>query len=156
MRVALANVSNWCVHTVQYLKSLQRPGIATRVPILSLIVVFTACAPGCIVAEIRDELLTSNESLRRSNQALAESNATLVQVRDELQGANQRLDSVEQRLATSHDGQAVLDSIAASLKAIDAHLATLRQTIENIDSRVPLVDFADDRATPPPPTAPQR
>ncbi|MHC5027668.1 MAG: hypothetical protein ACYTGR_13015 [Planctomycetota bacterium] len=100
-----------------------------------------ACLPltGCVVTEIHDEMVTTNDRLSTIEQQLeliAEANVLL-------DDGNQRLGSVYERLNRMESIDATLTSIDASLQALDEHLASLRTTIENIDGSIPFLKFSD-------------
>ena len=139
-------------HVIRRLRGTHRA--LPRLVLAGMTFATLSCSPGCIVREMRDELVAVNASLDRSNDALSESNQMLAQVRDDLKQGNERVAAIEQSLATMHDRLTVLASVEASLKAIDAHLASLRQTLENLDKRIPFVKFADDGSVPPATTQP--
>ncbi len=96
--------------------------------------------PGCIVGEIRDNLVLANESLARVEvqlQEVNETNAHLV----ELQVTLEKLATIDTSL-TNVDNE--LDGIAESLKRLDDHMVSLRRTLQSIDSTIPFLQIADD------------
>jgi hypothetical protein len=128
-----------------------RPALAhvwiTRVSVTALILL---TLPGCIVRDIRDEMVTSNQSI-------ADTNRLLQGIREDVDRTNEILSSLEGRLDRQFEQLQRLESVDGSLTAIDAHLASLRKTLENIDSTIPLLSFADsseDEATTQPETPP--
>ncbi len=96
--------------------------------------------PGCIVGEIRDNLVLANESLARVEVQLHEvneTNAHLVELQDSLR----QLATIDLSLQNV-DGE--LDGIAESLKRLDDHLVSLRKTLRSIDSTIPFLKISDD------------
>jgi hypothetical protein len=100
-------------------------------------IIASATMSGCIVREIRDEMVTSNQSI-------SDSNLLLQGIREDINQTNVHLASLQERLDRQFEQLQKLQSIDGSLTAIDAHLASLRKTLENIDSTIPLLSFADD------------
>lgn len=114
-----------------------------RSPIPLLCLAAFLLLPGCIVQDIHDRM-------EETSLAMTQANANLVRVTQELETANRVLDSrlaqidlTNQHLQATQDRLAILESIDASLKALDVHLASLRRTLDNIDSTVPFLDLAD-------------
>jgi hypothetical protein len=116
----------------------------------TLLVIVSIVLSGCVVGEIRDEMVTSNESI-------SDTNLLLDGIRSDIDQTNQRLNSLGERMDRNEAYLMRLESIDTSLKALDAHLASLRATLENIDSTIPFLSFADpadDEATTQPATRP--
>lgn len=105
--------------------------------------------PGCIVQEIREELATTNQSIVRVESGLDRANTAVNRVErrmDAVDTATHRLDDTNAKLAILESIDRSLLSIDASLKRLDDHLASLRTTITNIDSMIPMLKFSDDQA----------
>ena len=136
--------------------NMQRPTSASAIHHIArrTLLLFTLlCAnlqSGCVVREIRDEMVVSNQSISDTNELLRG-------IREDIDKTNAILDSLGQRLDRNMQQLEKLNTIDVSLTAIDAHLASLRKTLENIDSTIPLLSFADsseDEATTQPTTQP--
>lgn len=121
---------------------------------------------GCVFSDIRDQLVEINATTARTSatlantsESLAKANDTLVHLQEQMEQVyrtNQLLLDLQVGLGTdgmtaSPDGTAparksimdTLGSIDASLGKLDLHLASLRRTLENIDSTIPFIGFAD-------------
>lgn len=72
---------------------------------------------------------------------LASVDQRLEGVGQRLDGVNSRLSNVDQKLASADERLAILQSVQVSLQHIDAHLASLRVTIEKINSSIPFFDI---------------
>lgn len=97
--------------------------------------------PGCIVQDIHDEIAKTNASIVRVEGDMARTNTAINEVQEKLSAielTNQKLDQTREALA-------VLESIDKSLKRLDEHLASLRATINNIDSVIPLLGISGDK-----------
>lgn len=90
--------------------------------------------PGCVVWDINDGILASNDNLVRIEDELQS-------IDEGLSGTNENLETVESRLA-SMDEQ--LKSLQTQLDATNAHLESLRKTINNIDSTIPFLNLSGD------------
>lgn len=121
---------------------------------LSIVLVCVAACvllPGCVVWDIRDNLVKSNQQIGEVKQALDKANAAIDVANDDLAKANERLDKVEAGLSRidttnkSLDGLdkqlALLGSIDTSLGHLDQHLAAVRKTIGSINSMIPFMDL---------------
>jgi septal ring factor EnvC (AmiA/AmiB activator) len=84
---------------------------------------------GCVIRDIRDELITSNASLEQTSLELRQSN-------DRLKSIDAHLESIDHQLAA-------IQSLDTSLRALEEHLLSLRKTLENVDARIPFVTFAE-------------
>lgn len=82
--------------------------------------------PGCIIWDIHEDLKTTNEMVASVDSRL-----------DQVEVTNEHLSLMQERLE-------VLESIDASLKKLDVHLASLRTTINNIDSTIPFLSISGD------------
>ena len=106
--------------------------------------VAAATLPGCVVWEIRDELVSVNTRLAAVDERLGSIDEQLEAIEPQLEP----LPNLE-RLQT-------LGSITTSLEQIDAHLAALRRTISSLDRAVPFLNFSseeDSDAEAAPPTS---
>jgi hypothetical protein len=103
-----------------------------------------ATLPGCVVWEIRDELVSVNTRLAAVDERLGS-------IDEQLQAIEPQLEPLPnlERLQT-------LGSITTSLEQIDAHLAALRRTISSLDRAVPFLKFSseEDSEAEPAPDAP--
>ena len=90
--------------------------------------------PGCVVWDINDGILASNDNLGRIEDEL---NA----IDEGLGTTNENLGTVEARL-TSMDKQ--LNSLQTQLDATNKHLESLRKTINNIDQTIPFLSISGD------------
>ena len=128
-------------------------------------------ASGCVVWRIEDQLQEISATTQKTGHRLDEvgrildqtnthldtTNATLAAVRDQLDAVNRTNDlllDLQFGLGTGSKGdteviekrKSVLDTlntIDTSLGKLDHHLASLRRTLENIDSTIPFIGFAD-------------
>ena len=107
-----------------------------RVQILGSIALASAVCvlQGCVVWDINDGILASNDNLGRIEDEL---NA----IDEGLGQTNQNLGTVEDRL-TSMDQQ--LKNLQEQLDATNKHLQSLRKTINNIDQTIPFLSFSGD------------
>lgn len=103
-----------------------------RVLLLSAITLLIM--PGCVVWDINDGILASNDNLGRIEDELQSIDEGLIDT-------NENLETVESRLA-SMDEQ--LKSLQSQLTATNAHLESLRKTINNIDSTIPFLKLSGD------------
>lgn len=105
-------------------------------PIVCLLL--TCVLPGCVIGDIRDELGTANRQLTDLDSAvsdldkirlanLEEQLVILKAIDDNLTAINERLFTVEGSLVVTND-----------------HLASLRRTINNIDSTIPFLSLSGD------------
>ncbi len=114
--------------------------IRTKLACIALLGGAATLLPGCIVGEIRDNLVLANESLARVEVQLhevSETNDHLVELQDSLK----QLATIDLSLQNV-DGE--LDGIAESLKRLDDHLVSLRKTLRSIDSTIPFLSISDD------------
>lgn len=98
-----------------------------------------AMLPGCIVWDIHDQIATTNDRI----QSLEDELALISEVNKQLVDINKDLDGIQQQLTQL----STLESITESLKKLDAHLASLRKTISNIDSTIPFLKLSSDDET---------
>lgn len=121
--------------------------------------------PGCVVWEIRDEmrgvnarldqveatLTTVNAGLGTVNNELTDIEIQLGDVRGTIDHTNEYLDSVygglddtNTSLGDMQERLLLLRSVQTSLTNIDAHLASLRKTINRIDGAIPFLSLGGD------------
>jgi hypothetical protein len=121
--------------------------------------------PGCVVWEIRDEMRGVNTRLDKVESTLQTVDAGLTTVNDELtdievqlgdvrgtiDNTNEYLDSVygglddtNTSLGDMQERLLLLRSVQTSLTNIDAHLASLRKTINRIDGAIPFLSLGGD------------
>lgn len=84
---------------------------------------------GCIVYDIRDNLVAINQSLDVIQEDLKE-----------VQKTNEQLVGLDNRLV-------ILDGMGDSLQRLDEHLLSLRKTIANIDSTIPFLKLSSESAS---------
>lgn len=107
----------------------------TRKMLSSLIMISSiVILPGCVVWDINDGIVASNDNLGQIESGLME-------IGDELGETNTNLQSVEARLA-SMDEQ--LKALQTQLDSTNKHLESLRKTINNIDSTIPFLKLSGD------------
>lgn len=117
---------------------------------------------GCIVQDIHDQIMVSNERLaaidenfakvERANKLLAsletQLDEVLVPVNENLGLIETRLASIDAKLEAIDRNLGSMDtsieSVEADLKSVSASLASLRKTINNIDSTIPFLKFSGD------------
>lgn len=109
-----------------------------RTPLLLFVTVLAL--PGCIVQDIHDQIALSNEKLQQIDESFAK-----------VQRANELLEDLDKKLATLDSINAnlttvdsTLGTVEADLKAVSESLASLRATINNIDSTIPFLKFSGD------------
>ncbi|MEO0511389.1 MAG: hypothetical protein AAF108_00625 [Planctomycetota bacterium] len=85
----------------------------------------TPALGGCVVWDIKDNLVSINEKL-------GEIDERLVQLESDLEPLPELTKLAE------------LEAINESIDPIEKHLASLRKTIASIDSTVPFLNFTDD------------
>jgi hypothetical protein len=121
--------------------------MAFRLTALAVVALNVLPMHGCVVWEIRDEMIKANATLATADQSLRQTIELLEGVRADLRAletTNRQLVLVGERLTSADERLQLLTPIDASLKALDAHLASLRTTLENIDSTIPFLSFADE------------
>lgn len=96
--------------------------------------VLPAFMSGCVVWDINDGILSSNDNLGRIEDELQS-------IDEELTNTNQNLETVESRLV-SMDEQ--LKSLQSQLDSTNKHLESLRKTINNIDNTIPFLKLSGD------------
>ncbi|MBX3352532.1 MAG: hypothetical protein KF684_06320 [Phycisphaeraceae bacterium] len=118
------------------------------------LLVFATTMPGCVVWEIRDEMRNVHAQLNEVNAELEGVNTSLESVQIQLAMLEQtrdRLIQVEGGLGQTNDSLSSLDqqlqllrSIQTSLGNLDAHLLSLRKSIQGINRVVPFLNFGGD------------
>lgn len=83
--------------------------------------------PGCIVQDINDQIVLSNENLTGIGDRLGAIDSSLTQVGGTLSSMDEQLSALQ-----------------TQLDATNAHLASLRKTINNIDSTIPFLKLSGD------------
>ncbi len=114
--------------------------------------------PGCVVWEIRDEMRGVNSrldvvdtSLNEVNDELTDIEVQMGDVRASIDRTNTYLETVygglddtNTSLADMQERLVLLRSVQTSLTQIDAHLASLRKTINRIDGAIPFLSLGGD------------
>jgi hypothetical protein len=141
-----------------------------RRTILSLGLCGLAFAPGgCVFQQIHDQLVINRRTILETNRQLAGVNERLDEVDVRLGEVNDSLGDIKQELqqvkrtndllielqaglgAEGPNGRTknretiigTMEAIAVALASMDLHLSSLRRTLENIDSTIPFLRFAD-------------
>ncbi|MEO1129828.1 MAG: hypothetical protein AAFX05_09010 [Planctomycetota bacterium] len=101
--------------------------------------------PGCIANEIRDGLNLANENMVNINESINRVELQLSNIQEtqlaELQIKLEKISTIDQSIADVNED---LDGVQISLTRLDEHLASLRKTLQNIDSTIPFLSLADD------------
>jgi len=108
-----------------------------------LSVTLAAMLPGCIVQDIHDQIALSNEKLQQIDESFEKverANAALAKLDVQLERLK-TLDTIDTNLDLMN---AQIGTLQADLSAVSEHLASLRQTINNIDSTIPFLKFSGD------------
>jgi septal ring factor EnvC (AmiA/AmiB activator) len=95
---------------------------------------------GCIVGEIQDQVVTANHGLEEVNEEMNRITELLVAVQKQLE----QVERTNELLIETQAQLKTMDSIDASLKNLDVHLASLRRTLDNIDSTIPFLKLTSD------------
>jgi hypothetical protein len=95
---------------------------------------------GCIIGEIQDQVVTANHGLEEVNDEMNRITELLVVVQKQLE----QVERTNELLIETQAQLQTMNSIDASLKNLDVHLASLRQTLENIDSTIPFLKLTSD------------
>lgn len=119
-----------------------------------VLLAFATLLPGCVVWEIRDEMRNVHAQLNEVNTELEGVNTSLESVQLQLAMLEQtrdRLIQVEGGLGQTNESLSSLDqqltllrSIQSSLGNLDAHLLSLRKSIQGINRVVPFLNFGGD------------
>jgi len=115
-----------------------------------------ASLPGCIVWEIRDELVAVNEGLGQVQHRLDAVDQTNIKL-DHLQA---QLEDLQAQLKVLDSINASLASVDTTLKSLDRTLASVLNLVRQIDGAIPFLRFTDDEEDEPaaepdqPPEAP--
>lgn len=118
----------------------------TRMLAVFMLLFGASSLPGCIVQDIHDQLEASNAELARINRTIEQlerTNTLLTSIEVRLSSIDERLVSVDERLGSVDERLATLRVL---LDAVSEHLASLRRTINNIDSTIPFLKFSGDDA----------
>lgn len=119
----------------------------SRLAITTLLLT-SAAMPGCVVWDINDGILASNDNLGRIEDELQAIDAQLVDVNSNISAVNTSIAQVDGQMQTmgttltSMDAQ--LQSLQSQLDATNKHLASLRKTINNIDNTIPFLKLSGD------------
>lgn len=130
---------------------------------LACLIISTALfLPGCIVRDIHDQIALSNQKLtqidesfakvERANELLerleAQLDATLGPIDENMSKIRERLASIDAKLEAMDSNMVSMDermvAVQADLEAVSGHLASLRKTINNIDSTIPFLKISGD------------
>lgn len=115
-------------------------GRATSGAAVLCVIAFMFVGAGCIVQEIRDELVLVNgqlEGVKRSLEKLDVTNTRLDETNGALKVTNTMLAGVQEQTDP-------LPAIGESLTRMDAHLTSLRKTVEKLDGVIPFLDLGGD------------
>lgn len=111
--------------------------------------------PGCIIRDLHDQMEGMDQTMRDTDQSvdaltvqLTETNRLIAELNRQIAEGSGQLREANSHLAAANERLAVLESIDASLKANELHLASLRRTLENVDDAVPVIDVTDPAADP--------
>lgn len=112
-----------------------------RLAPISLVLAAALTMPGCIIWDAYDQLELANQQLGDINTNLEEIDANLVTIDAKLATIDAKLATIDANLDTV---DASLSKIQPMLVQIDGHLASLRKTINNIDSTIPFLKLSGD------------
>lgn len=132
-------------------RSIRHIAITIFAPMVAL------ALPGCIVQDIHDQIALSNEKLaqidesfakvERANELLNNLDAQLDQLA-QLEAIQANLSAISTKLGTIDGNLESMDARIASLETelveVGEHLASLRRTINNIDSTIPFLKISGD------------
>ncbi len=107
---------------------------------LAVIVLLALPLTGCVVEEINEGIAASNQNVQRTNQDLEVVTRRMAEIDSQLAAINTELSAVSSELTEINTQLAVLVSINDSLKKLDVHLASLRETIK----RIPFLRLSPD------------
>jgi prefoldin subunit 5 len=128
--------------------------LGKRLPATGLLVSALAFTPGCIVQKISDNLELANQQMVAINQSIARVEGEIETLRTvQLAELDQRLVLLESLSGSLSSVDNDLDTVKVSLHRLDEHLASLRRTLQNIDSTIPFLKLTSDEeeiTTPPP------
>ena len=100
-----------------------------------------ATLPGCIVWDINDGILASNDNLGRIEDELSAIDEHLSVVNENMSTIDNQMTSMGSTL-TSMDLQ--LKNLQTQLAATNKNLESLRKTINNIDNTIPFLKLSGD------------
>ena len=127
-----------------------------------LILSMVAFMPGCIVQDIHDQIALSNQKLTQIDESFAkveranellekletQLDSTLGPIDENMSKIRERLASIDAKLEAMDGNMTTMDerieAVKGDLQAVSAHLASLRKTINNIDSTIPFLKFSGD------------
>lgn len=112
-----------------------------RIAPVALILAAALTMPGCIIWDAYDQLELANQQLGDINTNLEEIDANLVTIDAKLATIDAKLATIDENLDTVDTS---LSKIQPMLVQIDGHLASLRKTINNIDSTIPFLKLSGD------------
>ncbi len=133
-----------------------------RVACAGLILALVAFLPGCIVQDIHDQIALSNQKLTQIDESFAkveranellekletQLDSTLGPIDENMSKIRERLASIDAKLEAMDGNMTTMDerieAVKGDLQAVSAHLASLRKTINNIDSTIPFLKFSGD------------
>jgi septal ring factor EnvC (AmiA/AmiB activator) len=118
----------------------------SRLLYAAMCVAMLATLPGCIVRDIHKELVEANARVAAVEQELQRIKRTNTLLDALQQERLNILDSMQTTLVALQERLETMDSIDESLKKLDRHLASLRKTIDNIDSTIPFLKIGDDKS----------
>jgi len=119
-------------------------------PPACLALVAVLLLPGCVFRDIDNRIAATGASIDRAHAELGLVKAEVARVADVLDNRLAAINQTNQHLAAMRQDTATMAAIQASLRAIQDHLASFRQTIENVDNAIPLLDVADPAPARPP------
>ncbi len=127
-----------------------------------LTLILLALMPGCIVQDIHDQIALSNQKLTQIDESFAkveranellekletQLDSTLGPIDENMSKIRERLASIDAKLEAMDGNMTTMDerieAVKGDLQAVSAHLASLRKTINNIDSTIPFLKFSGD------------
>jgi septal ring factor EnvC (AmiA/AmiB activator) len=116
------------------------------VPMCPLLAAMLA-GSGCVVRDIRDGMVLSNENLSRIDTRLRSVDEKLGSVQTELGTLQTRLDDTRADLASLRDElggtNERLAAVQRELSDTNVHLGCVRQTIHRLDESVPFLNLAE-------------
>ena len=113
----------------------------------TMIVLLSLCfllPSGCIVQDIHDQIANSNTELatiNRTIEQLERTNTLLTSIEGNLSSIDTKLESIDRNLGSVDERMSTLQVV---LDAVSEHLASLRRTINNIDSTIPFLRLSGD------------
>lgn len=129
---------------------------------LPMLIGIVLMSPGCIVQDIHDQIALSNQKLTQIDESFAkveranellekletQLDSTLGPIDENMSKIRERLASIDAKLEAMDGNMTTMDerieAVKGDLQAVSAHLASLRKTINNIDSTIPFLKFSGD------------